>query len=279
VARLPRQIEPGHWRPEARLSLRDRWQPAVIGNWDTRIRSVTLRVYAHWLPDPMSAKLVDALDDTRPSATPAQPEAAVVGDRETLSALKSVVSRVGIEPTTRRLRDAPKRPSIAADLGKSGSAFSFESRSGSRTAACFGIRRTNLHTSHRWGAQRSSRTAVRSSRSRHRFSSACLWCSVCGRSSQRRLRRRLPAVARWVPAGGSGSPGKMTFALTFLCGKSFGLSVTMKSARPWWAHSGAFHSFVWLVSADIVDEYSAVLARLRVRRAHRNNRQPAAGRS
>jgi integrase len=66
--------------------------------------SITLRVYAHWLPDPMSAKLVDALDDARPSATPAQPNAAVVGDRATLSLLESVVSRVGIEPTTRRLR-------------------------------------------------------------------------------------------------------------------------------------------------------------------------------
>jgi hypothetical protein len=63
------------------------------------------------VPDPMSAKLVAALDDTRPSATPAQPEPAVVGDRETVSALKSVVSRVGIEPTTRRLRErlAPVR--------------------------------------------------------------------------------------------------------------------------------------------------------------------------
>jgi len=33
------------------------------------------------------------------------------------------MSRVGIEPTTRRLGGAPKSESIAADLGKAGSAF------------------------------------------------------------------------------------------------------------------------------------------------------------
>src|ERR1700730_7365558 len=35
----------------------------------------------------------------------------------------SVVSRVGIEPTTRRLRDEDKTTSIAADPGKLGSVF------------------------------------------------------------------------------------------------------------------------------------------------------------
>ena len=55
-------------------------------------------------------------------------------------------------------------------------------------------------------------------------------------ASQRRLRRGRD-VGRRVAADGSGSLGKMTFALTLLCGKSFRLSVTMKSARPCSAHS------------------------------------------
>jgi len=66
--------------------------------------SITLRVYAHWLPDTSARKGVDRLDDTQASATPAQPEALTVNERNQLSALSTVVSRVGIEPTTRRLR-------------------------------------------------------------------------------------------------------------------------------------------------------------------------------
>jgi hypothetical protein len=44
------------------------------------------------------------LDDAQPSATPAQPEALSVSEKSELSALSRMVSRVGIEPTTRRLR-------------------------------------------------------------------------------------------------------------------------------------------------------------------------------
>ncbi len=40
-----------------------------------------------------------------------------------------------------------------------------------------------------------------------------------------------------VVADGSGSPGKMTLAVSLACGKSFGFNVTMKSARPCSAHS------------------------------------------
>ena len=69
-----------------------------------RDASITLRVYAHWLPDTSARKGVDRLDDTQRSATPAQPEALTVNERNQLSALSTVVSRVGIEPTTRRLR-------------------------------------------------------------------------------------------------------------------------------------------------------------------------------
>ena len=69
-----------------------------------RDASITLRVYTHWLPDTSARKGVDRLDDTQASATPAQPEALTVNERNQLSALSTVVSRVGIEPTTRRLR-------------------------------------------------------------------------------------------------------------------------------------------------------------------------------
>jgi site-specific recombinase XerD len=62
--------------------------------------SITLRVYAHWLPTVSSAKLVDVLDDAARRA----PGAFDQGDQNVLSALNGVVSRVGIEPTTRRLR-------------------------------------------------------------------------------------------------------------------------------------------------------------------------------
>ena len=64
----------------------------------------TLKYYAHWLPDTAGEKDVDRLDQTRPNATPAQPASNVAPGEETVSRFKSVVSRVGIEPTTRRLR-------------------------------------------------------------------------------------------------------------------------------------------------------------------------------
>ena len=66
--------------------------------------STTLRVYAHWLPDATSARYVDALDDTAPDVTPAAPRAFDERDQNLLSALDGVVSRDGIEPSTRRLR-------------------------------------------------------------------------------------------------------------------------------------------------------------------------------
>jgi integrase len=64
---------------------------------------ITVDVYGHLVPGGNRAA-VDRLDDAQPSATPAQPEAAIVGDQNAVSALECVVSRVGIEPTTRRLR-------------------------------------------------------------------------------------------------------------------------------------------------------------------------------
>jgi integrase len=66
--------------------------------------STTLRIYAHWLPDAFSGRFVDGLDDTSPNVTPASPAASAEEIQNTLSALNRVVSRVGIEPTTRRLR-------------------------------------------------------------------------------------------------------------------------------------------------------------------------------
>ena len=70
--------------------------------------AITLRVYAHWLPDASSARFVHALDDddTSPHVTQASPSALDAADQKALSALNGVVSRVGIEPTTRRLRVA-----------------------------------------------------------------------------------------------------------------------------------------------------------------------------
>jgi len=67
-----------------------------------RDASITLRVYAHWLPDTSARKGVDRLDDTQPSATPAEPEALTVNERNQLSRLSTVVSRTGIEPARRR---------------------------------------------------------------------------------------------------------------------------------------------------------------------------------
>jgi len=55
--------------------------------------SITLRVYAHWLPDASSVKLVEALDDdTSPRVTQASPSALDAEDQKTLSALNRVVS-------------------------------------------------------------------------------------------------------------------------------------------------------------------------------------------
>jgi len=66
--------------------------------------SITLRVYAHWVPDALMIKAVDLLDDSQPSATQAQPTSRSTDWKNTLSRFGSVVSRDGIEPSTRRLR-------------------------------------------------------------------------------------------------------------------------------------------------------------------------------
>jgi integrase len=65
--------------------------------------SITLRVYAHWLPE-SNEKLVDVLDDAAPDGTQTAPAVSRGDDQMPLSALGRMVSRVGIEPTTRRLR-------------------------------------------------------------------------------------------------------------------------------------------------------------------------------
>jgi len=69
------------------------------------MRQVTSRVYSHWLPDKSLEKLVDVLDDTAPRGTQTAPAASVGALQKVVSGLESVVSRVGIEPTTRRLRE------------------------------------------------------------------------------------------------------------------------------------------------------------------------------
>jgi integrase len=66
--------------------------------------AITLRVYAHWLPESTAWKGVDYLDDARPSATPAQPARTIAVGENARSPFGAMVSRVGIEPTTRRLR-------------------------------------------------------------------------------------------------------------------------------------------------------------------------------
>ena len=66
--------------------------------------SITLRVYAHWLPDASRESLVDGLDDTAPRGPQAAPRGFDAQDQMALSALGRVVSRDGIEPSTRRLR-------------------------------------------------------------------------------------------------------------------------------------------------------------------------------
>jgi hypothetical protein len=64
---------------------------------------ITVDVYGHLVPGGNRAA-VDRLDDAQPSATQAQPNAILASPRLSVSRLQSVVSRVGIEPTTRRLR-------------------------------------------------------------------------------------------------------------------------------------------------------------------------------
>ena len=70
---------------------------------------VTVDVYGHLVPGGNRAA-VDRLDDddrlgaTRPTATQAQPDADDADDGTDLSPLCGVVSRDGIEPSTRRLR-------------------------------------------------------------------------------------------------------------------------------------------------------------------------------
>jgi hypothetical protein len=66
--------------------------------------AITLRVYAHWLPESSAWKGVDWLDDARPSATPAQPARKIAVGETALSPYGAMVSRGGIEPPTRRLR-------------------------------------------------------------------------------------------------------------------------------------------------------------------------------
>jgi integrase len=66
--------------------------------------AITLRVYAHWLPDPSSVKLVDALDDAAPRGPQTAPRAFSDNDQKALSAFGRMVSQEGIEPSTRRLR-------------------------------------------------------------------------------------------------------------------------------------------------------------------------------
>ena len=84
--------------------------------------STTLKTYAHYMPDP-THRDVDCLDDDAPTpldASQAHPEDDASDlDRE-LNALNCVVSRVGIEPTTRRLRVAPssRNSFVSNDFGR-----------------------------------------------------------------------------------------------------------------------------------------------------------------
>jgi hypothetical protein len=66
--------------------------------------SITLRVYAHWLPDLSTVRAVDLLDDAQPPATQRQPAQKSVEWRNGASPYGAMVSRGGIEPPTRRLR-------------------------------------------------------------------------------------------------------------------------------------------------------------------------------
>jgi hypothetical protein len=56
--------------------------------------SITLRVYAHWLPSMPHEKLVDALDEAAPHGPQTAPAAFDETDQQTLSALNGMVSRV-----------------------------------------------------------------------------------------------------------------------------------------------------------------------------------------
>ena len=69
-----------------------------------RDAAITLRVYAHWLPSASTYTLVNRLDDAASDVTQASPATSREEVQRALSGLESVVSRVGIEPTTRRLR-------------------------------------------------------------------------------------------------------------------------------------------------------------------------------
>ena len=62
--------------------------------------SITLRVVLTLVAESVAHKLVDLLDGTSPRVTDTSDAEA----QRILSDLESVVSRVGIEPTTRRLR-------------------------------------------------------------------------------------------------------------------------------------------------------------------------------
>ena len=59
---------------------------------------ITLRVYARWLPDETWRRGVDRLDETQPSATPAQPAQQFAVGQNPVSRWQEVVSREGIEP-------------------------------------------------------------------------------------------------------------------------------------------------------------------------------------
>jgi integrase len=64
---------------------------------------ITVDVYGHLVPGGNRAA-VDRLDDAQPNATPAQPAQEIAVGENAVSALQRVVSRLGIEPRTRRLR-------------------------------------------------------------------------------------------------------------------------------------------------------------------------------
>jgi site-specific recombinase XerC len=66
--------------------------------------AITLRVYAHWLPDSSKDKLVNLLDDVHHAASQAHPTSSDTDQRIAASAFSRMVSRGGIEPPTRRLR-------------------------------------------------------------------------------------------------------------------------------------------------------------------------------
>ena len=74
-----------------------------------RDASITLRVYAHWLPNLSDVRAVDLLDDTQPSATQAQPTTKSLEWKSGVTPYAAMVRRGGIEPPTRRLRVASSR--------------------------------------------------------------------------------------------------------------------------------------------------------------------------